>query len=367
MSDIWQWFHEREMEYAESGDRQRLQMARLRSQAFDVRETDPAAMLKLYQKGRDLAHRMNEPWWTYLYDVWIAIAQKSYVYDLKKALTQSLFCVHEARQPILKQHPWTLAAHNILLGCYVQIDPVGYSAPIRQCLRQLDKEISPQPGEHRYVMYVEKCEFLMHVGRIAEAERVALEHLALYDRDPDPDEWYEVAPLENLCWIKHRQRDWRQARDYAQLVEENSTARQRMPFSVASAKLWLAIAAWKDGDTKAARRHHRAAVNLIRHSQREPCREHYDALAYFHEVSEDLDKALEVRDQQLAKLVGKGRHGYECEVRIHRCELLARLGRLARDDIGGARQATTLLKKPKPYQTRIQRLEKSLPKSGGQT
>jgi hypothetical protein len=269
-----------------------------------------------------------------------------------------LHCVNEACKPILKDHPWRVAAYNTLLGCYVSIDPIGHAHAIRQCLRQLSKEIPRGPGEHRYVMMNHQRKFLMALGQFKQAEKVVLRHLALFDEDVGEDEWYIKGAVVDMCWIGYRQQDWEKVCAYAEQGEELVRHMQNSQHELAEAQLWQAVCARKEGNETRAKRLLRGAVNRIRHLEAEPFAEYYDALAYFHELGENLDKALEVREQQLARTQGTGRLGYECEIHLQRCELLARLGRLTGEDLDRAHEATRPLKEPKPYLARLKRLKK---------
>ena len=360
MNDLWQWFNDREFDYFEADDRERLEMARLHREAFEFSETDPPAMIQMNRKGRDLAKRLGEPWWTFLYDVWLAIGLEAHVKDLPAALQQCLHCVNEARKPILKEHPWRIAAYNTLLGCYVQIDAVGHEQAIRECLQQLDKEIPPGPSEHRYVMMKHQCDFLMALGELEPAEKLAQHYMALFDQDDEASDWYLLYPVMDMCWIGYHQQDWPKVQAFAEQGEEMARSLENTQLDVVEAQLWQAVVARKKGDEERAKRLFRTAVNRAARLEKKPSREHYDALAYFHESGENLDHALEARDKQLAELAGQGRHGYECEVHLKRCELLARLGRLTQQALQRAQEAMQPLKKPATYLARLKKLESQI-------
>src|SRR5262245_43519302 len=119
MIDIWEWFNDKELEYEEQNDKPRLAMARAHGKAFDISETDPRGMIAKLRQGRAQAKLLREPWWIFLFEVWEAIGYQAYAGDLERGLKQALHCVHESRKPVLRDHPWRLAAYNTLLICYI--------------------------------------------------------------------------------------------------------------------------------------------------------------------------------------------------------------------------------------------------------
>jgi ATP/maltotriose-dependent transcriptional regulator MalT len=357
MSDLWRWFHEKENEYRDEGDKERLSMALMSSKGFDLSETDPQGMVRIYEKGRDLAKRLGEPWWMFFYEVWIAIAHEAHTRDLQAGLKQALHCVNESRKPILKNHPWTIAAYNTLLACYVRTDPRGHEQAIRDCLKHLDGEIPEGPSEHRYVMMVHHCEFLMAIGDLDKAIKITNRHQNLFEEERRGNEWYLLYPIMDRCWIGYQQKDWDAVKDYAKQAEEIAESLENTQLDVVEALVWQAIVAYKDGDEKAARRHFRTATNLAKSIEKEPSSEHYDAMAYYHRINGDLDKALAVRDRQLEGLAGKGRYHDESNANIKRCDLLAKLGQLSKADLERARAAMQPLKDASPYLERLERIE----------
>ncbi|MBM3996763.1 MAG: hypothetical protein FJ303_21810 [Planctomycetes bacterium] len=313
-------------------------------------------MLHTLQNARALAKKLDEPWWEFLFDVWIEIAYETHMRDLQNGLRQALYCINEARKPILRDHPWRVAAHNNLLACYVLIDPVGYAKPIRQCIRELNQEIPAGPGPHRYIMMDQECELLMALNQLKKAENVAIAHLALADKDSQPDLWYTAPPLLNLCWLQFRKRDWEKLQAFATQAETVGNSLEHAHLWTAEAMIWQAVVARQLGDEARATRIFQRVEMRVQRLAKLPSGKFYDAVEGFHQQGEDLEKALLVREDQLARIAGKGRHGYECDVQIKCCDLLARLGRLTSADLDRATALTAPLKAPKRYQTRIKKL-----------
>jgi hypothetical protein len=115
-------------------------------------------------------------------------------------------------------------------------------------------------------------------------------------------------------------------------------------------------AARKFGDENGARRLCRAALHRANRVGGIRASDYLEELAIFHALGEQIEKAVAVRDRQLALLAGMGRYVAEVEVHLDRCEILARLGQLIPEDRQRAQDAIQPLKAPKSYQERLDKL-----------
>jgi hypothetical protein len=161
---LWDWFHDCEAQWVEAGDAERLRLVDLHREAEPYQETDPATMLALYTEGRQLAHKLAEPWWVLFYDVWRVIALLCDLDDCQRGLELAVACAVEARKPQFAHHPRQLACFNELLIAYVAVDPVGYANEIAETLDFLDREIPAGANDHRQVMMSTRRDFLRALG-----------------------------------------------------------------------------------------------------------------------------------------------------------------------------------------------------------
>jgi hypothetical protein len=356
MSERWQAFHEQKRAFEHAGDKERLKMVRTFDEAFAHIETNPIEMVQRLRSGRDLARQLGEPWWVFFYEVWMANAIAANVRDSLGGLRQALHCVNELRKPRLQHHPWRFSACNTLLGCYLETDPLGHLDAIRQALKQLDRELPPGPSEDRYLMLSNKRDYYIVQSKLKQAEAVAIKHQSLFDADRGGSTWYLVFAIMDLCWIAFRRKDWDGLAHHAEHAEKITAPLERMQLRWAESPLWLAIVARRRGDEMAAQRRRRIAESRIAHLGKRPAEEHHDALAHFHEVGGDLEAALAVRDEQIAKLQGTGRAFHECATHLKRCRLLARLGRLSAADLDLAREPAARLKYPEAHLRQVNRM-----------
>ncbi|MGE3804195.1 MAG: hypothetical protein AB7K24_05945 [Gemmataceae bacterium] len=355
MTDIFEWFLEQEEEFEMKGDHARLAMASLYTKGSALSDSDPQAMIRLFREGRDHARRLREPWWVFFYEVWLTTGYLWGVCDLNNALHLALHCVNETRKPELKEHPFRITAHNTLLSAYLEIDPLGYAGAIRESLRSLSREIPRQAFGHRYVLLGQQAYFLLVQGRWKQARKLAMRMLAEYDQHQSNNDWFLMSAYLSLCAFAWRERQAAELRQFA--VEAEKIARDfESGFEVAGAQVWQAVAARLNSDEKLAKRLVRSARNRVRRLGKRPTMGYYDALVAFHELGEDLERCLEARTAELKHIEGTGRLGYEADVRIKRCELLARLGRLAAPDLAQVRASLKPLKNPQPYRKRLDKL-----------
>jgi hypothetical protein len=345
---IWDQFFEIREEFFRNGDEDRLRLTFLHSEGFACQETDPDRTLAIFTEGRQLARRLNEPWFVLFYDVWRVIAQLSYKHDFRNVLDLAIQCALEMRKPANAQHAWRFAAFNNLVNAYAGIDPEGYDEPIRQALAYLQAEIPPGPNDDRYVMLTHKRRFLADADRPDEAYRVAQEQLALADTDPNRHnaDWYTIAVHNHLCGLCAQKGDWEGVASHAAAVEELARRVDQSQINLAEALAWQALLARRAGEELPAGKLFRRAVSRMARLRRPPTREYFDALCLYHEAGGDPARALRVRDRELATVLDKGQLAYECRVRIQRCRLLRETGELRESDLAAAREAARKLKSP---------------------
>jgi hypothetical protein len=89
-----------------------------------------------------------------------------------------------------------------------------------------------------------------------------------------------------------------------------------------------------------------------------PTELYFDALCAYHELAEDLQEVLEVRQRELVTVRGWGRLAFECRAWIRIGRLLARLDRPFDEALAQARSLAARLRKPAPYLEQLERIER---------
>jgi hypothetical protein len=203
--------------------------------------------------------------------------------------------------------------------------------------------------------------FHMECGDIDTAEAVVMRMQELADRDYERYRvvHYLTCNYSDLCAIAVRQEDWTKLADAA-AEGENVARAAGLQMELCEFLTWQAVLARRAGDEPRARRLHATAASKIAGLRMPPQRDYPDAVVMFHELGGELDKALPVRDRELAVLADHGRFAYECEAHLKRAALRAKMGLLRREDLGAARQAALQLRKPQKAVAEIERLSSEL-------
>src|SRR5262249_27969759 len=109
---------------------------------------------------------------------------------------------------------------------------------------------------------------------------------------------------------------------------------------------WQAVLARRAGDERRGGRLFAQAAAKRAALRSPPEREYPDAAALYHELGNDLETALQVREWEAALVTNRGRAAYECEAHVKRCGVLARLGRLRTADLDATRELARRLLNP---------------------
>jgi hypothetical protein len=357
MNEFWDWVYARQAEYHIAGDRERARLPLYWGQAFEFRETDPAHAEAILREGWHLAQSLGEPWWTMVLLHWRLQSLMHWLKDYREVVELAVRNSVAASKPENAAFPARWYVYLDLATAYRGVDPEGYAAPIREALAYLERDIPDVPLSERYLMLENLRGFHLECGDIAAAESVATWMQELADRDTDRHRvaHYLTCNYSDLCAIAVRQEDWNKLADAA-TEGENAARTAGLQMELCEFLTWQAVLARRAGDEPRARRLHATAAAKIAGLRMPPQREYPDAVALFHELGGELDKALPVRDRELAVLADHGRFAYECEAHLKRAALRAKMGLLRREDLDAARQVACKLRKPERALTEIERL-----------
>jgi hypothetical protein len=348
------WFDDYEQEALRKGDRERLLLGYLHWQAYQFRETDPDTTLTLLEQGRALASRLGEPWWVLFYQQQRVHALLHFKQDYREVLDLAIANVMEVRKPAFARFPRANMIHSDLVSAYRGIDPVGYDDTITQALDYLDSQIGELNSE-RYLLLGARRQQALYCGRLEEARHYAQATLVLAEKDPDVGRanHFSVFAQGGICEVAFLQGQWDILRE-AVVVGEELAARVGHQVELAGFRLWHALVCYRDGERVRARSLHRQAVGQLARLRMPPDYSYRDAECCFHEMTGHPERALRVRDAELASIRDRGRFFYEAELQVKRCELLVRLGKLTANDEEMTRQAIARLRQPARL---LQRLE----------
>jgi hypothetical protein len=353
----WHWFERFDEDAAQRGDTERLRLRQLHRQGYAVRETDPDHTLALFSEGRQLAEHLGEPWWFLLFEQWQVHGRIYYKRDFRNLVDDAVKNVLQLRKPVYAGYPQRLWVHHDLITVYLSTDPLGHADAISEAIDYIEAELTTHTTESRYLMMESRIQLALEQKQLDAALTLTLRSQANADADPERyvAQHFLVAITAYLCLIGYRRGDWTNLGGWAAAAEE--AARQMgYQYPLARALMWQALAARKEGDRARSRRLHRTATSRKGRLRWPTCGGFYDALCAYHELEGHSDEALNVRDQQLQAVLNTGQIGYECEIRVKRCRLLAQMGRLSDSDLADAQASAQKLRRPQRYVSELERI-----------
>ena len=343
---IWDWIRDYEMQALGDGDADGVRLCLLHGEAYSHRQTAPGRMMELLEQGRQLAQRRREPWWVAFFDHWQIETLIYYEDDYREVIGRAVRLALESRKPAYEGYPLRFGIWCNLVAAYLCVDARGYAASIREALAYL-ATIVPEEGGEGYLLQARRHWFAYELADYGEAERLALEELAMCDADGDRHTaaHHEADTRKALCWISYRQGEWEKLAEHA-ATGEGLARELGYRYELALFLMWRAACARRAGDETGARRHRRQAVGTMERLGQPPGESYFDALACYHEQAGETDDAWSVREEELACSQGKGHLAYEATIRLKRVALLKKRGRPLEDETAAARGAIARLRDP---------------------
>jgi hypothetical protein len=345
----WTWMQEYQADAEAKGDTVRLRMARMRHEAYPLRETDPARAQALYEEGLRLAKQLGEPWWAMYYSQRKLLARMCWDNHFDDTMGLAVENVLEARKPLYASYPQLCSVYLHLVFSYIGVDPVGYAAEIKQAFASLESDVPQIDTGDRFVLEFARRYFALWLNDLDAAEQSAWRALRMAEEGVAPytSDYHLSFVYEDLCGIDYKRGDMEALRDHAALGEEKSLrSGERIPLS--ECQLWQALLARRAGDEARALALRRAAIARMSRLKQAPTPHWFNALCAWALDENDLPAALRVRDLELATYADRGQLAYECYCQVERCRLLARMGPLPEDAMTAARLAAGKLRDPAP-------------------
>jgi tetratricopeptide (TPR) repeat protein len=356
--NFWDWLFACRAEYQRAGDENRVRLTEYWQRAFPYRETDPDQAVALLQEGCLLAEELGERWWIIALNNWRVAALIHFKRDYRQAVELAVRNAVAVSKPENAAFPGRWGVYRELVSAYLGVDPVGFADVIQEALTQLDRDLPSGPHPDRYLWLGSLRQFHQECGDFEAAEAAATRAMELSADDPYPHHAQHsmVYHYSGLCWMAYRQEDWQKLATWAEIGEEAARATGNHQLELCEFLAWQAILARRDGDELRARRFHTLAAAKMSRLHSPPEREYPDALALFHELNGELERALQVRDWEWSVIENHGRVACECEIHLKRAALLMKMGRLQRERIDAARQAALKLRKPEKLLAKIDQL-----------
>jgi hypothetical protein len=214
-----------------------------------------------------------------------------------------------------------------------------------------------EPDGSRYLLLARQRIFAMERGQAREAYDLCMRvlELASADRDHSRAVHFATCCYCTLCRLAGVAGEVEALADWSARAAESARAKGHQ-CEHSEALAWQAVAALRKGDEAGARRLRQNATAQMARLKRPPKQGYFEALVCYHEQRGDAASALAVRDAELGFIQDRGRHLYETRVRLERCEMLRRLGRLTAADLAATRAAAGRLRQPDKHLARVEQL-----------
>ena len=342
---VFEWMQKFIEEALKNNDQPRLQLVYFAQQADMLRESNPEVAFQVYQAGRSAAEQLSEPCWILFFAQRLAHVCIFELENLERAMELVARDYVLSTQESYTHCPINPAIRVNLVETYLYYDPVGYADTIQEVVDYLRKTESTDTH-----MRLQLDDFMaqLHLkcNQLDKALDYSLRTL---------DDGYGYLTLSRIYWERG---EYQKVLEISELREEESAL---SPYGLADSRAWIAAMLMRtNGDSLKAKslyqraQYHITKINFVPNSTL------YDALADYHEASENLTEALHIRNEQLAKQQLVAGPEEVIIVRLRRTRLLGRMGKIEEmnDQISDIRSHLSKVKQPTHYEQLLGLIEK---------
>lgn len=350
---MWDWLFASVERAMSRGDRQRQLMVRLLCDGGEGIQGDFERGLDLLNRGRALAHQLDEHWWVALFDHWrLQILLKKGDYPLGRELAMHL--VAEVRKPRYEGLPLRICIQEDLIRLCIDTDPVGYAPRIEHGLQTMATLVDPRTYCYRCLRDLH-VEYAKALRRWDALERAVQGTLAVHADEPRS----LAIDHTNLCRLAYERGDREELARWVTAGEALARKSTRDD-CLAEFLVWRALLA-VDADPIEAERLVQEALAVQERVAGPPHGDIYDVLCSYYETAGTPERALDARFAQLKTLANKGRLALELHCRAEICRLLMVVGKPARNQLATARKVARDLSDPAPTLALLDRLDRAGP------
>lgn len=352
MNRVWEWVYGTLPVFqraAEQGDADRGRLAHLYrevlTEPLTLLQRDPERAYSLLTEGRAIAERIGEHGWVLLFDTWRARALRS-MGAYRPARDIAMHAAIYARRPPFNQYPQRFCLHlEGVTGPFLLIDPEGYAEQIRDAFAYVESEITPDL-ECGWCLLINRSKLAGALEQIEEARAHAVHALSRTEGHG----YREASTYHRLCELAARQDDWAAIQGWALEGEEAARRSNRLDL-IAAFLAWQALVARRSGAERTARRLFRTAVTQATAIGGIATGQGSHALpaCLYYQAGGEFERALAIRERQLALIAGQGLTYAECCYRLKQCMLLEQLHRPREREVTALRRAAGALIHPESF------------------
>ncbi len=341
---VWDWFRSFTRSVYISGDPLRIKMLQLYYESSRDR-TSPDKRLSLLLLSRQIGESLGLTCWLLWIDHWRIEILQWVKRDFKTALDVAMRAVLLSRKPENHVCQMTDRLHINLVEIYLGLDAVGYATAIQENLDYVATEMTLDYESQCMMEFRRSC-LQIELDELDEAEASAWRCLEACEI-VDGSTYYMAIGYANLCITAFRRGEFDKLHEYTivgELCSRNSGGGESVYLQ--NFKAWQALAARQGGEAETANALYRQALHRVNFSSVTPDLHFYTALCAYHELDDEWEEALHLRDQQLDETSTSGSPYAECICRLERCRLLKQMGKPLEDELKAARQAAEGLNDP---------------------
>lgn len=353
MSSAWNWIGEYTDAALQEGDGTKLRLCMFSIWAEQIPPSDPAAKLAMFAQGTALARQLREPWWEMFYTHWEIETLLHKQSRPQEALDLAARANVEIRKPIYDRFPQRCALRLNLISCYLYLDPIGYETQLREAFAPLEAECAQWSEFQCY--YAQQWGHFLNDIEDDGALDAAWEYLRLAQISATA--WDLKCALTLLCMVL-----WREQPDLAHQIGEEIAAdcevlarEEDQLDDIAMMQMWQAVAARSHGDEVEAQTFYNRAWQTQKRAPA-PRNDVHGAAMKFHEISGEIERALQVCQNEIRILRRHKLRFLETKRRLKKCELLKQLGRPLNREIARTRAAASELKSRAHWEAKLDAL-----------
>lgn len=341
MDDLWEWLSEKMERYRASEDYDRYSVGIGFQYGAEMIHTNPENALSFFEKTRDRANELGEPWWALLCEHWSCQTMLYYsgqIDEARRIAEASIEIVDGGED--YADFPQRVCLHDDRANALQTIDPVGGHDQIIADCDYIDREGSRLESCSHCARSLRIDDAIAH-GDLDIAESVSLDGLGRCRSNTASH--YVPQYMTALCRISRLRNRWDKLLHWA-AAGEQYYGKMGDDLSNIELLMWHALALLTTGDVSASRAAYLRARQADRQTRHIQTVGYYDALADYHELSGRFGAAIDAHARQIESRTGAAY--VECRSRLARVRLMRVLGRAVDAEVDLLRAAAAGLKDP---------------------
>jgi hypothetical protein len=349
---LWEWFAHEQNKIMNSGSAMQHKMLNHYHQGnrlMRLQHTENAYVE--YTEGLQVAEQLKDLCWELFFRYWQLETRAYYEANIKVGLDLAIRASTLAHKSAYQDCAIRPTIFLTLAEIYSFMDPVGYKTEIDELNHYVLTETPPDKDGEQRILYMQACIAFEH-DDIETAESIIAEYMNRLGYNPFRETFYHTL----MCRISFARGDIPRAYQFA----EKGAFCARIS-SLANPegwnRMWMAALAQRLGNEQQAQQLYALGIVHYQTHASPQSYEYYDAACDYHEQRGEIEKAVDLREEQIPTQAKLGSVQFQCHAALQTARLLGRLGRDIQPAIAQARQFALDLQKPALYLAKVQQVE----------